>query len=287
MRQHAISLGIEPSKICVIANGVDTVRFHPVDKLEARRRLNIPDRAKVFISVGALVQRKGFHQIIDVLPTLLTSQPDLHYLIVGGASPEGDIRTELEKQVHALNLESNVHFIGATLSDKIKYLLSAADIFVLATSNEGCANVLLEAMACGLPVVTTDVGGNAEVVCRPELGTIVAFGDRNALKIALMDAAKTNWDCDVIRRYAKDNSWDGRLVLLREVYMSLLRQKIRTDTLPPEAASLHSGIGNIVRSLRNGLRPATGGRTACQPTGGAPQNGKSVNRRFRPKAPLK
>lgn len=218
LRQHAISLGVEASKISVVANGVDTVRFHPVDKLEARRRFNIPAGAKVLISVGALVKRKGFHRVIDILPNLLTSQPDLHYLIVGSAGPEGDIRAELEKQVQVLNLESKVHFFGAISSDELKYPLSAADIFVLATSNEGWANVFLEAMACGLPVVTTDVGGNAEVVCRPELGTIVSFGDRQALKSALVDASKKNWDREAIRRYAEDNSWDNRLVRLIEAF---------------------------------------------------------------------
>jgi teichuronic acid biosynthesis glycosyltransferase TuaC len=218
LRQHAITLGVEASKISVVANGVDIVRFHPVDKLEARRLLNVPAGAKVLISVGALVKRKGFHRVIDILPTLLTSQPDLHYLIVGGPGPEGDIRAELEKQVQSLNLEGKVHFFGAIPSDELKYPLSAADIFVLATSNEGWANVFLEAMACGLPVVTTDVGGNAEVVCRPELGTIVSFGDRKALKSALVDSLKKNWDRESIRRYAEDNSWDNRLVRLKDAY---------------------------------------------------------------------
>ena len=78
--------------------------------------------------------------------------------------------------------------------------------------------MFLEAMACGLPVVTTDVGGNAEVVCRPELGTIVSFGDRKALKSALVDSLKKNWDRESIRRYAEDNSWDNRLVRLKDAY---------------------------------------------------------------------
>jgi teichuronic acid biosynthesis glycosyltransferase TuaC len=77
-----------------------------------------------------------------------------------------------------------VHFLGALPPDELKWPLSASDVFVLATRNEGWANVFLEAMACGLPVVTTDVGGNAEVVCRDELGSIVPFGDRVALQQA-------------------------------------------------------------------------------------------------------
>ncbi len=81
-----------------------------------------------------------------------------------------------------------MHFLGALPPESLKWPLSAADVFVLSTRNEGWANVFLEAMACGLPVVTTDVGGNAEVVCRPELGAVVPFGDAAALQQALDEA---------------------------------------------------------------------------------------------------
>ncbi len=95
--------------------------------------------------------------------------------------------------------------------------LSAADVFVLATSYEGWANVFLEAMACGLPVVTTRVGGNAEVVCSPVLGTIVNFGDRAALTAALDEALCRHWDRQRIIEYAKANTWDRRIAMLLEV----------------------------------------------------------------------
>ncbi|MCF6239630.1 MAG: glycosyltransferase, partial [Candidatus Marinimicrobia bacterium] len=188
LRQHAISLGIEPSKIRVVGNGVDLEKFHRVDRAEARFRFGIPADAKVLISVGALVERKGFHRVIEVLPELLKAEPDLHYLIVGGASPEGDRRAELEQQVSLLQLQTRVHFLGPMPSVELKWPLSASDLFVLSTSNEGWANVFLEAMACGLPVITTDVGGNAEVVCRSELGTVVPFGERQALRDGLLAA---------------------------------------------------------------------------------------------------
>jgi len=100
--------------------------------------------------------------------------------------------------------------------------LSASDIFVLATRNEGWANVFLEAMACGLPVVTTDVGGNAEVVCREELGSIVPFGDAAALQQALSDALSKDWDRTAILDYARDNQWDRRVAQLCHVLGSLI-----------------------------------------------------------------
>jgi glycosyltransferase involved in cell wall biosynthesis len=107
-----------------------------------------------------------------------------------------------------------VRFLGPLPPSEVRWALSAADVFVLATRNEGWANVLLEAMACGLPVVTTRVGGNAEVVCRDELGIVVPFDDHPALRDALGRALTQSWDRGAIRRYAEANSWDSRVAVL-------------------------------------------------------------------------
>ncbi|MEW6025641.1 MAG: glycosyltransferase [Pseudomonadota bacterium] len=232
LRRLALQLGVADARTEVVGNGVDTDRFQPVDRAEARRKFNLPADAKILISVGALVERKGMHRVIDVLPALLERHPGLHYLIVGGASPEGDNRAELDAQVARLGLAERVHLLGALPPDELKWPLSAADVFVLATRNEGWANVFLEAMACGLPVVTTDVGGNAEVVCRDELGRIVPFGDAAALTAALDEALKQNWDRQAILDYAQENQWDRRVAQLLRVFDELMA----TPTCHPELA---------------------------------------------------
>ena len=214
LRQLAIELGVAADKTEVVGNGVDTTRFYPIDRAEARNRYGLPMNAKVLISVGGLVERKGMHRVIDCLPALLKHHPDLHYLIVGGGSPEGDMRAELDAQVARLGLADHVHFLGTLPPDELKWPLSAADVFVLSTRNEGWANVFLEAMACGLPVVSTDVGGNAEVVCRAELGSIVPFGDAAALRQALDAALGKDWDRTAIIAYAQANQWDRRVAQL-------------------------------------------------------------------------
>jgi glycosyltransferase involved in cell wall biosynthesis len=214
LRRLAFELGVAADKTEVVGNGVDIRYFHPVDRAAARARLGLPETAKVLISVGGLVERKGMHRVIDCLPTLLGKYPDLHYLVVGGGSPEGDMRAELEAQVARLGLADRVHFLGEIPPEELKWPLSAADMFVLATRNEGWANVFLEAMACGLPVVTTDVGGNAEVVCRAELGSIVPFGDALALQQGLDAALDKTWDRTAILEYAQANQWDKRVVQL-------------------------------------------------------------------------
>jgi len=155
------------------------------------------------------------------MPALLEQHPGLVYLIVGGSSAEGNNRPDLEAMVHKLGLQANVRFLGARLPDELPEILSAADVFVLSTRAEGWANVFLEAMACGLPVVTTDVGGNREVVSHAGLGKIVPFGDADALFQALSNALVQDWDRPAIRRYAEENAWDKRIARLCLAFRSL------------------------------------------------------------------
>jgi teichuronic acid biosynthesis glycosyltransferase TuaC len=232
----AAGLGVDRARLQVVGNGVDTGKFHPVDRADARRALSLAGDAKVLVSVGGLTERKGFHRVIELLPALRAQFPGLVLLVVGGASAEGDWRARLEQQVAALGLQDCVRFLGTMPPEALKQPLSAADVFVLATRNEGWANVFLEAMACRLPVVTTDVGGNREVVCRDELGAVVPFGDAPALQAALADALARDWDGDAILAYARDNEWDGRVATLVAAFRRLCRG---------EATGMTEGVSRV------------------------------------------
>ncbi|MBN8507257.1 MAG: glycosyltransferase [Burkholderiales bacterium] len=221
LRRLALTLGVEPQRARVVGNGVDLARFFPMDRAAERARLGLPADARVLVTVGGLVERKGFHRVIELLPALRKKVPNLHYLVVGGPSPEGNWTQRLRAQVAQLGLQDCVHFTGPVEPDALRGPLSASDAFVLATRNEGWANVLLEAMACGLPVVTTRVGGNAEVVCRPDLGTIVPFGEPAALLAAIDDALARDWDRGALRRHAEANTWDLRVDDLEQEFRAL------------------------------------------------------------------
>jgi len=234
LRRLGLSLGLAEAKSQVVGNGVDVERFAPMDRLAARARLGLPDAAQVLISVGGLVERKGFHRVIACLPDLLARHPDLYYLIVGGGSPEGDMSAALEQQVADLGLGERVRFLGPLPPDELKWPLSAADVFVLATSNEGWANVFLEAMACGLPVVTTRVGGNAEVVNDDALGIVVPPGDPERLRAAIEEALDRTWDVARIRAYAEENAWDRRVEQLLGEFRALAAAE--REPLRPEVA---------------------------------------------------
>jgi teichuronic acid biosynthesis glycosyltransferase TuaC len=214
LKRLAVDLGLPETLIRVVGNGVDSARFRPMSRSEARHPLGLSPDDRVLVTVGGLVERKGFHRVIDCLPRLMAEFPRLHYLMVGSGGPEGDFSTKLREQVDELGLRERVHFLGALPPDEVRRAVSAADVSVLATSNEGWANVLLEALACGVPVVATDVGGNAEVICREELGTIVPFGDSDALAGAIAEALRRRWDRDAIRRHAEENDWSTRVPVL-------------------------------------------------------------------------
>ena len=222
LRSVAESAGVPSARTQVVGNGVDLEIFHPESRAVARRQFGVPQDAQVLITVGALVERKGFHRVIDCLPALLKRHPHLHYLVVGGASAEGNLREQLEHQARARGIADRVHFLGPLAPAQLRWPLSAADVFVLPTRNEGWANVILEAMACGLPVITTDVGGNREVVAHETLGTVIPFGDAAALEQAMNAALDRRWDREAILDYARAHQWDRKIAALVATFRALL-----------------------------------------------------------------
>lgn len=203
----AQSLSIPSEKFVVVPNGVDCEKFRPHDRHLSRQALGIGHDRKVLISVGALAERKGHHRVVEVLPALVKRFPNLLYVVVGGPGVEGDTTLLMMKAVRRWGLEHHVRLVGEVAHELLPRYLSAADVFVLPTRFEGWANVFLEAMACGLPVVTTDVCGNSEVV-QKDMRILVPFGDAHALQSALHEALLRTWNRDAIVGYAKSYTWD-------------------------------------------------------------------------------
>ncbi len=221
LRQVGIELGAKENRSMLIGNGIDLAKFYPIPRNEARRALNIPQDAQVLVSVGGVGERKGFHRVIECLPALVKDHPKLLLLIAGGPSPDGDWTERLKQMIEQHQLQNHVRLLGPWPPEDLKTPLSAADVFVLATRYEGWANVFLEAMACGLPVVSTLVGGNAEVVCREDIGTLVPFEDSAALTHAIHQALLRPWDRAAIQAYARDNTWDSRIDTLVGVFQAV------------------------------------------------------------------
>ncbi|MFP4647891.1 MAG: glycosyltransferase [Halorhodospira sp.] len=207
-----VALTMEPQRpVDVVPNGINLALFGPEDQAACRRALGIPEHARVLITVGTLNERKGFHRVIELMPSLDERIGELHYLAVGGGSPDGNDEQRLRALAQELGVAERVHFAGAVAPERLRFYYAAADLFVLPTRFEGWANVFLEAAACGLPTVTTDVGGNAEVIAHDQLGTLVPFGDPDALCRALLEALAQDWDRQVILAHARANAWQSRI----------------------------------------------------------------------------
>jgi glycosyltransferase involved in cell wall biosynthesis len=209
LRDIAVVLGCHREKIQVIPNGIDGILFQRNDQAGARRRLDLPADRTILLSVGALSLRKGHQRIIEVLPRLVASNPRLLYVVIGGGGVEGDTGPLLRRMSMESGVEAHVRLVGPLAHEKIADWMNAADVFCLATSNEGMANVLVEALACGLPVVTTRVGGNVELIADGENGLLVPPADADALLKALMRAFDTSWDRDRIAAAMTGRTWEA------------------------------------------------------------------------------
>lgn len=211
-------LGLPAQRFERVGNGVDLGRFSPVDRKAARERLGLPVDAKIVIGVGNLIPLKGFQRVIPLIARLRQRFPGILYLIVGGGASQGDSSEALRKLAAEHGVDDAVRLCGRQPPDELRWYYSAADVFALATEYEGWANVFLEAMACGLPVVTTRVGGNPEVVKEAHLGTLVDYWDGDEFLKALGDALERRWDHEAIMRYAQENTWDRRVDQLVEIF---------------------------------------------------------------------
>jgi len=229
VRDVGLPLGIQADRFSVIGNGVDLERFRPEDRDAARRRLGIDSDARVVIGVGNLIELKGFHRVIPLLRGLRARHPKLLYLIVGGGAGQGDMSARLLALARENGVADAVRLCGRQPQDELRWFYSAADVFALATEYEGWANVLLEAMACGLPVVTTRVGGNDQVVRDPGTGTLVDYWDADAFAAALDDALGRAWSRDRILDYARANSWDARVDALLDLFAEVDREGTRAE----------------------------------------------------------
>jgi glycosyltransferase involved in cell wall biosynthesis len=214
-----IALGAPPEKVTVIGNGVDLERFHPVDRTDARRKLEIPEDALVAVAVGALIPRKGFQFLIPALASVAKRSPKLRLYIVG----KGD-QNNLKALALAHGVADRVFFAGSRPNEELKIWYSAADVSCLVSSREGWPNVVLESLACGTPVLATGLWGVPEILVSPELGIMVQQ-QTAAIADGLGQALTKKWDRNAIINYARSRTWNVVAEEVEKYFAHILKVK--------------------------------------------------------------
>lgn len=171
LKADMVALGMDANKIRVHYTGLDQCRFVPRDRASEKTKLGLT--GPVILSVGALIPRKNQHLLIEALSAL----PDVILLLAGKGESEADYRALADR----LDVSGRVRFLGSVPHDDLPALFAAADIMALVSESEGLANAWVEALACGTPIIASDVGGIRELVKTEAAGRIV---DRNPSAIA-------------------------------------------------------------------------------------------------------
>jgi len=205
----------------VIGNGVDAGRFYPGDRASARRAIGIADADKMIVSVAALRNVKGPDLLVRAAALLKKDVPTLKVVFVG----RGEELTNLKRLAAQLGCADVCRFAGAVDNCELRQYFVAADVSCLPSRKEGWPNVVLESLACGIPVVATDTGAVSEILSDPKLG-IVVEATPESIYGGLRGALAISWDRDWIVRYARSQTWDDVADRVEDFLRRSTRQQV-------------------------------------------------------------
>ncbi|MES2390785.1 MAG: glycosyltransferase [Acidobacteriota bacterium] len=201
LAKTAVRLGADPAKTRAVLNGCDRDVFHPRDKAEARRALGLAADEEVVLYVGRLDFRKGLVELVEAAAALKEKRPRMRTYLIGSAEHEGVLRQAMAKH----GVEQDVVIVAPCSSEQVGVWMGAADVVTLPSYNEGCPNVVVEAVNAGRPVVATRVGGIPELM-DDSLGRLIPARDAGALAQALDEVLGAEWDAEAISE-SRRRSW--------------------------------------------------------------------------------
>ncbi|HEV7233444.1 MAG TPA: glycosyltransferase [Sphingorhabdus sp.] len=207
LKADMAALGMDADKIMVHYTGLDQSRFVPRDRAAEKVKLGIT--GPLILSVGALIPRKNQHLLIAALPEL----PDAMLMLAGQGECESDYRALAQR----LGVADRVSFLGNVPHDDLPALFAAADVMALVSESEGLANAWVEALACGTPIVASDVGGIRELVKDASAGRIVGRTPE-AVAAAVKDLLANPPAHDAVAANVSAFSWDENARALAEFF---------------------------------------------------------------------
>jgi len=216
LRTKAVAMGASAEKTRAIVNGCDLSVFHVGDRLEARQKLSISPASEAVVYIGRMDVKKGLLELVEAAASLHPARPNLHVYMVG----EGPDRPLIESAIQARNALGYIHVLPPCAFDDVAVWMTAADLVTLPSYMEGCPNVVLEALACGRPVVATNVGGIPEIMS-DECGRLVPPREPAALAQALASVLDTAWDAAAISARGS-RSWSTVAAELFDIFASLV-----------------------------------------------------------------
>jgi len=204
LKRKVISLGVDDNEAETIPNGVDLNTFVPRDKAFLRNRIGTSDDKKIIVYVGNLAEVKGVSFLIQAFRLLRARVHDVQLLIIG----DGYLSKDLKNLAKKLGIDKDVTFLGQQAHDAIPDYIGVSDVLALPSLSEGMPNVLKEALACGVPVVATSVGGIPELITSDDLGILVPPANADLLCDAIERALSRRWDHEHLVEYARQFTWE-------------------------------------------------------------------------------
>lgn len=229
LKEALEAMGVSASKIVVLRNGVDLDLFAPQEMQAARARLGLPG-GRLAACVGNLVPEKGQSLAIDAMARL----GDAQLVVVG----DGPMRAELQQHACRLGVHDRVRFLNNMPQTELRHLYAAVDALLLPSTREGWPNVVLEALACGTPVVASDVGAVADMLTAPNVGRIVGPRDAQAFAAALTELWATPTDREAIRRHAAQFDWASISRAQIEIFTRALAERRAPDAAAVAASTV-------------------------------------------------
>ena len=218
LRKRSVAMGAPAEKTRAVISGCDLSVFHVRDRIQARELLHIGRDTEAVVYIGRMDVKKGLRELVEAAVALHSTRATLHVYMVG----DGPDRALIDSAIQSKDAADYIHMLSGCNFDDVAGWMAAADLVTLPSYMEGCPNVVLEALACGRPVVATNVGGIPEIM-GDDIGCLVPPRDSHALTQALTAVLDRTWDANAISA-RMSRSWE----MVAEDLLSIFESVVST-----------------------------------------------------------